>query len=228
VTIMSKTIPYKHHQQVMHLGVAIRKKQLWLFIQILFGMLDGDGVTHIMVTDGDTHIMDGDIPVTDGVIQVMAGVDTQAVAIQVMDTDTLTQRLMPIITVEEVLMEEIMLAATELLLIIITGFLLMLETMFLIETAFTAEIALQIVPILLLTRTETMLAQLEITLKINQEVLTHKIEPALTAQAITNDQAQTTHLATAAHTEAAVAVAICPLAVALECPAAEAEAAEAE
>lgn len=73
-------IPYKHHQQVMPLGVALLKKRPSLFIQTPIGMLDldgdgdilimvMDGVTHITVMDGVTHITDGDIQVMDGDIQ---------------------------------------------------------------------------------------------------------------------------------------------------------------
>ena len=72
--------------------------------------------------------------------------------------------------------------------------------------------------LLQLSRTETAVPHLEITLKISQEVLTHKTEPALTVLAITNDQARTTHQA--AHTAAVVAacqavVAECLVAVAV-------------
>ena len=73
--------------------------------------------------------------------------------------------------------------------------------------------------LLQLSRTETAVPHQEITLKISQEVLILKIEPALIAQAVTNDQAQATHRA-AAHTEAAAAV--CQ-AEALECLVAEVE-----
>jgi hypothetical protein len=102
---MLKTIPYKHQQQVMHLGVVLHKKQPLLFIQILIGMLDGDILIMVMATLTMVMailIMDGDILVMDG--------DTQATVgdILVMVMDTLTQLLMPIIIAEEVLrMEEI-------------------------------------------------------------------------------------------------------------------------
>lgn len=78
-------IPYKHHQQVMPLGVALLKKQPSLFIQTPIGMPDGDGDGDIliMVMDGVTHITDGDIQVTDGDTQVMDG-DIQDVVILVM------------------------------------------------------------------------------------------------------------------------------------------------
>jgi hypothetical protein len=68
-----------------------------------------------------------------------------------------------------------------------------------------------------LSQTETAIRHLEITVKISPEVLIHKIETALTVPAITNDQAQTTHQATATE-----AVAAACLAEVVECPVAEA------
>ena len=105
-------------------------------------MLDLDGAILIMVmVILITHIMDGGI--IHGTVgadtQVTDGVDTLDMVIQVMVTDILMQRLMPIITAEEdLLMVGITMAATT-----ITERLPMPEIPFPTETAVSiAEIAL--------------------------------------------------------------------------------------
>jgi hypothetical protein len=121
----------------MHLGEVPHRKQVWLFIPTLIGMLDLDGVILIMVMD---------ILITDGVIihgtdgadtQVTDGVGIQDTA-QVMAIGTHTQHLMRIIIAEEVLrMVEI---TIELLHIPEIPFLI--ETALLVETVSIIEIAL--------------------------------------------------------------------------------------